>query len=691
MASEAICVTVQMMDHWCIFMNKSSAKSALLSLVKSFTFWSVLLLILLGIGLVQDWHWLRGNDEYRWRYYSLPGMEERLLGTAVFCLLIGLLCILVILWARKAGSRGRVWLILGVIFLAAVALQLAILRLEHPDPAATLFYRTVSTRNLGAFYFDATTTTDMGQRLAQFPQLMSDFHSLSPRTHPPGLQVLFWGMGRLLERFPGLAERAGPFLRTYLCNDPAASPIFFYSNAVLSAAWLQMLMPLWGALSIFPFYGLARLLFDRQTAVRGAVLLILVPSMLLFAAHWAHFYTLLALLALFILYYGLVSGKWWPIFLSGLLVSLASFLSFSNVALAAMMGITLFVYWASTLARSGMQIGSFISRRWQPLLAQVIALSGGFVVTWLSYYLFFGVTFFEVYAQGLLNHTKITGYRTYSTWLGYNLFDFFLFLGIPLVLALGVMIAHQVKMKGAKQRLELQAIPFWSFLVTILALNLSGISKGEVARLWMFLMPLAVLAVLPVVKVWSRQQMALVIIVLVLQGLFMGYYIRTIGSTNYPFYEPRTVQADLPTGAEPLNVTFGSDETLGLRGYRIQKDNLAEGLIELELFWAAEQPLEHSYTVFAHLIDPSSGQIVAQHDSLPQEGQLPTLCWQTAEIVPDRHLIYLGPDVNTGKFQLHVGLYRLDLLQAGDPDHRLSVQPDGVETTFKVAEFDLDG
>jgi hypothetical protein len=663
-------------------MEEKPPKFPIPNFLKSSTFWAVIMALSLALGLVLDWRWLRGTDEFRWGYYGLPGMDQRLWLTALIGALIGLLCYSVILWAMKRESRGQTWIILGLLFLSAVALQTAVLRLEHPDPIATVFYRTVSTRNLGAFYFDSTTTTDIQERLRRFPELMPDFHSLSPRTHPPGLQVLFWSAGSFLEKVPFLADWIGPGLRRYLCNDPAASPIFFYPNAVLGAASLQILMPLWGALSIVPFYGLARLLFKRETAVRGVVLIILAPAMVLFAAHWAHFYTLLALCALYFLYLGLLRGRWWPVLAAGVLVSSASFLSFSNLALVALLGITIAVYWAGAALSGGRPFREYFRGNLRPFMAHLAAFAAGVLSVWIVYYLVYGVSFLAVYRQGLLSHTKITGYRTYWIWLGYNLFDFFLFLGIPTFLALIVLVYRQFSRQAISARFAPQMIPFYSFAITLLALNLSGVSKGEVGRLWMFLMPVAGLAVLPVIAGWTKRQTAVAVGVLVFQLLFMGTYIRTIGSTNYPYYVPRVQETAVTAGVQQTAVEFSAEETLILSGTSISPQSPKPGeMLDVTLYWQAERPLQHSYTVFVHLVDPQSGEIVAQHDSLPRQGLLPTLCWQAGEVVGDLHPLVLDPALPAGDYVLQMGVYRLDLLQAGNPDHRLATVVDGQART----------
>jgi hypothetical protein len=69
--------------------------------------------------------------------------------------------------------------------------------------------------------------------------------------------------------------------------------------------------------------------------------------------------------------------------------------------------------------------------------------------------------------------------RRYSTWVLWNLVDFVLFLGPPLALA----------------TIATWRSPFAvALLVAVVALDLSGSILGETGRIWMFLMPLAVLA-----------------------------------------------------------------------------------------------------------------------------------------------------------------------------------------------------
>jgi hypothetical protein len=65
-----------------------------------------------------------------------------------------------------------------------------------------------------------------------------------------------------------------------------------------------------------------------------------------------------------------------------------------------------------------------------------------------------------------------------------------------------------------------------------------------------------------------------------------------------------------------------------LHGYDLQSS--VESL-ELTLYWQAEQRMDVSYKVFVHLIDPTTGAIVAQDDAVPRRWTYPTTWWERGE------------------------------------------------------------
>lgn len=99
-----------------------------------------------------------------------------------------------------------------------------------------------------------------------------------------------------------------------------------------------------------------------------------------------------------------------------------------------------------------------------------------------------------------------------------------------------------------------------------------------------------------------------------------------------------------------LNVSLGS--TLQLSGYDLQT---TREQAHLKLYWHARVKIEADYKVFVHVTD-ASGNVVAQVDQLPGEGNYPTHIWDAGEIVIDAYTLSLG-ELPAGKYQIVVGMY----------------------------------
>jgi hypothetical protein len=76
------------------------------------------------------------------------------------------------------------------------------------------------------------------------------------------------------------------------------------------------------------------------------------------------------------------------------------------------------------------------------------------------------------------------------------------------------------------------------------------------------------------------------------------------------------------------------------------------------------------YTVFTHLLD-ASNWVVAQMDSEPQGGGLPTDRWPAGQTIADNYALTIPVGTPPGLYGLEVGMYQLDTLQrltVRDPD-----------------------
>jgi hypothetical protein len=104
-------------------------------------------------------------------------------------------------------------------------------------------------------------------------------------------------------------------------------------------------------------------------------------------------------------------------------------------------------------------------------------------------------------------------------------------------------------------------------------------------------------------------------------------------------------------------------DQIALMAIDLPSDELIPGsLFSLNLQWLAMAEMAHDYTIFVQILD-SHDNIVGQVDSWPLQGTYPTSQWQTGEIINDPYQVRLDPDLSSGPYEIHVGLYLLETLQ----------------------------
>jgi hypothetical protein len=108
----------------------------------------------------------------------------------------------------------------------------------------------------------------------------------------------------------------------------------------------------------------------------------------------------------------------------------------------------------------------------------------------------------------------------------------------------------------------------------------------------------------------------------------------------------------IPEGTSPAGAIF--DTTIALRGYTLDRSDDA---LKVTLFWEALADVAEDYYHFVHLVDPTSGEVLRQHDTMPRNNSYPTSQWSPGEIVADPATIDLA-EVSPGDYIVFVGLYR---------------------------------
>ena len=99
-------------------------------------------------------------------------------------------------------------------------------------------------------------------------------------------------------------------------------------------------------------------------------------------------------------------------------------------------------------------------------------------------------------------------------------------------------------------------------------------------------------------------------------------------------FEPHVPVFDLPGGVVAETAVFQTANTplIQLRGHTSSQTTAA---LTLTLYWEALTDIPRDYTRFVHLIDATSGEIIAQVDSTPRFNSSPTSQWLPGEIISD--------------------------------------------------------
>jgi hypothetical protein len=654
--------------------------------------------LLIIAALWFDWlPWLRGNDEWRWPLRAPLDL------TRVGVPLIALACYVALAtgWLRRferaSASRTNERTFLLFLTLAAPLLQLALAVGVSRAPLLEFFGPTVSVHNSG-YFTTAVSTPDLNQLLARYPSIMSSL-PIHAQSHPPGPIVAQWLSWQFFQSIGPAADAIALPLRTLQCHNPG---IMALDNAQIASASLGMLLPLIGALAVWPLFAVGKRVAGSKAAALAAVLFPIMPLFAMWPAQWDQIYPLLLFTGLYFAHTGLTprpsttlrsaqgaaSMSLWRIFLAGVPLSLATFFSVGNFVLMVIVGLY-GVTWLALNRRLKSALHPSLPPSLRPSVSLSLRLAAAFALgcasIWLIYALIYGVNPLDVIATGSrLAFESTTGNRTYGTWLLGNPIDFAVFLGVPVVVLLVLNLAQVISFCPKSRSASLcrpepngiaRSVPFYepsrearTLLIAtfgvLLLLIVSGLVRGEVGRLWLYFGPLFLLLAasafthhapsrsIPVGRTTYHAPRTTLIALLSLQLFVMNT--RWLVNDSYLDAPPeRTANFTVSSPSMTTAHVFG--QTIALRGYDARS---GANQIDLTLHWQALAQPPHAYTVFAHAFD-AVGQSVGQQDNMPLRNQLPTSCWQPGEVVIDPYTIALAAGAR-GPFTVEVGLYRLE-------------------------------
>ena len=433
--------------------------------------------------------WLRGPAPYppEWQWAYRPLALPRLLPALLVALL--LLGGLAASASRRARAKPRAaarWL-LAVASLLGVAFQLALLEREPQGALRALMARAVSPSI--SSYHTVAVSEEARDPLAflraharLLPQLTQGRKHAA--THPPGPVLWYRGALALCDRSPMLSEAllAGAGVEPRDTQSPPARAL--RAAALLGALGLGLL----GVLTLWPLASLAEALgLTPLAAARLATIFVLLPGPALMTPALDATVALLvtgctALIARASL------GDSWPrtlatAALAGISGGLGVFTSYGALTFLALGAGTV------VAAASGVR-----ARLRRACAAAALAGAGATLVA-------FGV-------PALLGHQPLAALRTalavhralytaprdFALWLVFNPLDFALFVGLPVALIGLLALRHTGRRLVACAPLSAADRSRLAFAAGILILLLLGVTRGEVGRLWIPLMPLVLVA-----------------------------------------------------------------------------------------------------------------------------------------------------------------------------------------------------
>lgn len=134
--------------------------------------------------------------------------------------------------------------------------------------------------------------------------------------------------------------------------------------------------------------------------------------------------------------------------------------------------------------------------------------------------------------------------------------------------------------------------------------------------------------------------------------LARGSYALYLGQTRLGDIDLRQFETP-PELGQVRGVEFGGQ--VALTGYQFEP---SEDYLAVTLAWQALQTHLPDYTVFAQLLASDTQTRVAGIDSPPLKGDYPTSRWLAGEVVVDRAVVAVPPDLPPGRYDIIVGLYR---------------------------------
>lgn len=442
--------------------------------------------------------YLRGPAPYppdwRWEYYFVNTFSKIWLPLVI----IFIICLL---WRKSSlfikKKREKQLLILLVVL--SFLFQLAVL--YYSRSGVTVLLHRIINPDMNGYFTAAVSLRDIPRFLAGFNEAVLQL-PMHAQGHPPGAILFFWVINKAVSFFPVIESFTQNLTPTHQDVGIIWNTLLPYQR--FSAILSGLLIPFLSTMVLIPLYYLGRRLYNEEIAIRAVFLYIFIPSLVLFIPINDVFLPLFTISSFYLFFRGLYANNKYSLFIAGSIFSLGLFFSLSLLPILLLFFIFFILY--------------FLKQK--KLIVQRFTIDGtvfasGLLILPILFFALFTFNFVEV------SKTLMSGLpqsRQYGVWVFYNLYDFFIFSGIPILSMYCIMFWNTIKTIKAPIIKNMDHL-FVAFTFMLFLLNFSGFVRGEVARIWIPFMPFLVLIVSNFSRTILRFSKDKFLLILVLQAI----------------------------------------------------------------------------------------------------------------------------------------------------------------------------
>jgi hypothetical protein len=403
-----------------------------------------------GLGVIYEWGPLNGLasiTKWGWPWQDLGTIQMGLALLAPFLLIV------LVLWnSDRATLRVPIWFWIGALTLAHFCLQLFSV-LADPRGAERIL-QIVSSSDATSYFTDALNIHNLREWISNFHQASLIGHS---KSHPAGPILFYWVFAALF------GKDAGAFL--------GGIAVGFLAS--------------FGVVVMYQFAGLWTQ--DRRVRLMASAFYALIPSFTVFFPEFDQIYPIFSMLIILSFVRALnTTSRWYAYALGmGATVFLATFFAY-NLLTIGVFPTYYGIYWL------------WRERASRRAVVNILRVAAVVLTATISLYLMLWVAtgYNAIAALGhalsfMTGANEMLG-RPYKISVFTDLYDFVLGAGI---IAVPILAFHLHKVRDHFQVDREQTALTLIGLATVLTVDLSGLLRGETARIWMFLQPMLVIPV----------------------------------------------------------------------------------------------------------------------------------------------------------------------------------------------------